>query len=175
MARPSLDLQAQQSVNVARAKTLQKNNETSNLQLVKKSVELNNHELEGEGGLEVGHKDPAIVAMDVAAQMVNYLLQLLVTSVKPFQSYLRKLKFQYLEQNAKDKYVKSIVSDIDDAPIVTAEDNKRFALAIEEKKDKLKTAKSKLGEVQSDIRLLAPMVENGQPYAIFKLYIRTNL
>lgn len=77
------------------------------------------------------------------------------------QSFLRKLKFQYLEQNAKDKYVKSIVSDIDDAPIVTAEDNKELAAVNEEKKAKLKLAKQGLAEVQQNIRTLAPMVEQG--------------
>ena len=74
---------------------------------------------------------------------------------------MRKLKFQYLEQNAKDKYVKSIVSDIDDAPIVTAEENKDLALTNEEKKEKLKIAKGRLNEVQNNIRLLGPMVEQG--------------
>ncbi len=74
---------------------------------------------------------------------------------------MRKLKFQYLEQNAKDKYVKSIVSDIDDAPIVTAEENKDLARTNEEKKEKLKFAKGRLNEVQNNIRLLGPMVEQG--------------
>jgi hypothetical protein len=74
---------------------------------------------------------------------------------------LRKLKFQYLEQNAKDKYVKSIVSDIDDAPIVTAEENKELAQLNEEKKTKLKEAKGRLSEVQNNIRLLGPLVDQG--------------
>jgi phosphatidate phosphatase APP1 len=74
---------------------------------------------------------------------------------------LRKLKFQYLEQNAKDKYVKSIVSDIDDAPIVTAEQNKELAAINQEKKATLKAAKEKLAEMQNNIRTLAPMVEEG--------------
>ncbi|KJA21425.1 hypothetical protein HYPSUDRAFT_55513 [Hypholoma sublateritium FD-334 SS-4] len=92
---------------------------------------------------DVKAKDPAIIAMEVADQI----------------AYLRKLKFQYLEQNAKDKYVKSIVSDIDDAPIVTAEENKVLARTNEDKKEKLKIAKGRLNEVQSNIRLLGPMVE----------------
>lgn len=77
------------------------------------------------------------------------------------KTYLRKLKFQYLEQNAKDKYVKSIVSDIDDAPFVTAEDNRELATLNEEKKAKLKVAKDALREVQQDVRNLAPIVEQG--------------
>jgi hypothetical protein len=78
------------------------------------------------------------------------------------QAYLRKLKFQYLEQNAKDKYIKSIVSDIDDAPIVTAEENKELFLLNEGKKETLKGAKQNLIEVQQNIRLLAPLVEQGE-------------
>lgn len=54
------------------------------------------------------------------------------------------------------------MSDIDDAPIVTAEQNNKLAAANEEKKGKLKDAKRSLTEVQNDIRLLAPMVEKGQ-------------
>ncbi|TFK25252.1 hypothetical protein FA15DRAFT_755909 [Coprinopsis marcescibilis] len=92
-------------------------------------------------------KDPAVVAADVAEQI----------------AFLRKLKFQYLEQNAKDKYVKSIVSDIEDAPMVTADDNLELAASNEEKKAKLKVAKEGLTEAQHNIRTLAPMVE--QDYA----------
>lgn len=72
------------------------------------------------------------------------------------------MKFQYLEQNAKDKYVKSIVSDIDDAPIVTAEENKELSTINEEKKEKLKVSKEGLADMQNNIRLLAPLVEQGQ-------------
>jgi hypothetical protein len=77
------------------------------------------------------------------------------------QAYLRKLKFQYLEQNAKDKYIKSIVSDIDDAPIVTADENKELSLLNEAKKEKLKVSKENLLEEQRNMRLLAPLVEQG--------------
>lgn len=57
--------------------------------------------------------------------------------------------------------MKSIVSDIDDAPIVTAEQNKELSLVNEAKKEKLKAAKDRLADVQNDINLLAPMVEKG--------------
>ncbi|KAG6335230.1 hypothetical protein ID866_3856 [Astraeus odoratus] len=86
----------------------------------------------GEGALS----DPAVVASDVAAQI----------------SFLRKLKFQYLEQNAKDKYVKTIVSD--DAPLITASSNEEIRLRNEEKKRKLKEMKEKLAEKQEDGRAL---------------------
>lgn len=77
------------------------------------------------------------------------------------KSYLRKLKFQYLEQNAKDRYVKSIVSDIDDAPIVTADDNNELLASNAAKKEKLKIAKAKLAEMYQDIRTLSPLVAQG--------------
>ncbi|KZT23618.1 hypothetical protein NEOLEDRAFT_1117549 [Neolentinus lepideus HHB14362 ss-1] len=86
-------------------------------------------------------KDPAIIAGDVAAQ----------------RSYLNMLKFQYLEQNAKDKYVKTIVSD--DPQPVTAADKEALRLDNERKKAVLKAAKVKLAEKYKDIRNLAPFVE----------------
>ncbi|KAF8191763.1 hypothetical protein BJ912DRAFT_963522 [Pholiota molesta] len=129
--------------NVETAKALQARFENADLQLVNKVSELDAHRVDDEDEDNVKSKDPAIIAMEVADQI----------------AYLRKLKFQYLEQNAKDKYVKSIVSDIDDAPIVTAEENKELAQVNEEKKEKLKVAKGKLAEVQNNIRLLGPMVE----------------
>jgi hypothetical protein len=76
-------------------------------------------------------------------------------------SFLRKLKFQYLEQNAKDKYIKTIVSDIDDAPFITAATNEELRVTNELKKEKLKTAKGKLTQKYQDIRTLAPLVEQG--------------
>ncbi|PPQ86682.1 hypothetical protein CVT25_006757 [Psilocybe cyanescens] len=145
--RPSLELPAiEQSQNVQAAKKLEAQFNALDIQLVKKVQELSEHRTEDDEDIndEDGmNKDPAIVAMDVAAQI----------------GYLRKLKFQYLEQNAKDKYVKSIVSDIDDAPIVTVEQNNELSSINEEKKAKLKIAKEKLGETQKNIRLLAPLVE----------------
>ncbi|KAF5375714.1 hypothetical protein D9615_009347 [Tricholomella constricta] len=127
------------------AESLKAHVERANLQLQRnvadfKSWKLDANETSDED-LEL--KDPAIVAADVAAQI----------------SFLRKLKFQYLEQNAKDRYVKSIVSDIDDAPIVTAEDNKVLLASNAAKKEKLKVSKSSLAEMQHDIRTLAPLVE----------------
>lgn len=75
---------------------------------------------------------------------------------------MRKLKFQYLEQNAKDKYVKSIVSDIDDAPIVTLKDNQDLLYANERKKEVLKEAKAALAARQKDVNALASLVEQGE-------------
>ncbi|KAH9478772.1 hypothetical protein JR316_0009233 [Psilocybe cubensis] len=147
MSRPSLELPAiEPSQNVQAAKKLETQLNALDIQLLKKAQELSEHRTEDDEDLDPEDamiKDPAIVAMDVAAQI----------------AYLRKLKFQYLEQNAKDKYVKSIVSDIDDAPIITVEQNNELSAINEEKKAKLKVAKQKLEETQKNIRLLAPLVE----------------
>ncbi|KAF8813117.1 hypothetical protein BYT27DRAFT_7131792 [Phlegmacium glaucopus] len=145
ISRPSLEMQKHEKAAQA-AKALQTRFQNIKLQLVDKVSELNSHKMDSDEELESGdikNRDPAIVATDVAAQM----------------AYLRKLKFQYLEQNAKDKYLKSIVSDIDDAPIVTAEENKELSLLNEERKERLKVAKENLAEGQQNIRLLAPLVE----------------
>ncbi|KAJ7229194.1 hypothetical protein GGX14DRAFT_417061 [Mycena pura] len=123
------------------AKTLQEAFEKSDLHLLR-SV-LNFTEAEEGSHNETEVKDPALVAQDLTTQT----------------SYLRKLKFRYLEQNAKAKYVKTIVSDIDDAAFVTAEENKGLEVVCEEKKKKLRVAKAELAEVRTSIRDLAPVVE----------------
>jgi hypothetical protein len=56
------------------------------------------------------------------------------------------------------------VSDIDDAPIVTAEDNKELLASNIEKKAKLNVAKANLAEIQTNIRTLGPLVEQGVLY-----------
>ncbi|KAK7061227.1 hypothetical protein R3P38DRAFT_2828283 [Favolaschia claudopus] len=115
--------------------------EKADIRLVHNANRLNAPPEDGFEGDE--NKDPAIVAQDLAAQT----------------SFLRKLKFRYLEQNAKSRYITAIVSDIDDAAIVTAEDNKTLSLVCEEKKEKLRVAKAGLAEVRTNIRTLAPAVE----------------
>jgi hypothetical protein len=59
------------------------------------------------------------------------------------------------------------VSDIDDAPIVTADENKELSLLNEAKKERLKVAKENLLEVQQNIRLLAPLVEQGASFPLY--------
>ena len=54
------------------------------------------------------------------------------------------------------------MSDIDDAPIVTADENKELSLLNEAKKEKLKVSKGNLSEEQQNMRLLAPLVEQQQ-------------
>jgi hypothetical protein len=82
---------------------------------------------------------------------------------------MSRLKFQYLEHNAKDKYVKTIVSD--EAPMVTADTNANLQAINLVKKDKLKAAKSRLTQRHSDIRNLAPQVEHGEGSGIDGFYI----
>ncbi|KAF7354818.1 hypothetical protein MSAN_01396200 [Mycena sanguinolenta] len=124
-----------------RAQALQTSFEKANLHLVDNISRFNAPPEDGSDNEE--NKDPAVVAQDLAAQT----------------SFLRKLKFRYLELNAKSKYITAIVSDIDDAAIVTAEDNKALSLVCEEKKEKLRIAKAGLAEVRANIRTLAPKVE----------------
>ncbi|KAG5649521.1 hypothetical protein H0H81_003317 [Sphagnurus paluster] len=141
---------AEQEQLLKSAQALESQIENANLQLLRHPDTFHTWRLDTDEGDDTAEleavareRDPAIVAADVAAQI----------------SFLRKLKFQYLEQNAKDRYVKSIVSDIDDAPIVTAEDNKELLASNAAKKEKLKVAKSSLAETQRDVRTLAPLVE----------------
>ncbi|KAG2143085.1 hypothetical protein DEU56DRAFT_733293 [Suillus clintonianus] len=118
------------------------------LRIVNARAELSAHtwdgieEWVGEDGA-LGLKDPKIVESDVQAQI----------------SFLRKLKFLYLEQNAKDKYVKTIVSD--DAPLVTPVLNEELRLRNEEKKAALREHKAKLAERRDDLRALSGFVEEG--------------
>jgi len=55
--------------------------------------------------------------------------------------------------------VKSIVSDIDDAPIVSAEDVQELNAINEDKKAKLKATKTSLITTYQDIRTLVPLVQ----------------
>ncbi|KAG1862932.1 hypothetical protein C8R48DRAFT_708988 [Suillus tomentosus] len=118
----------------------------SGLRIVNAHAELSTHtwdgieEWVGEDGT-LGLKDPKIVESDVQVQI----------------SFLRKLKFLYLEQNAKDKYVKTIVSD--DAPLVTPALNEELRVRNEEKKAALREHKAKLAERRDDLRALSGFVE----------------
>ncbi|THH03412.1 hypothetical protein EW145_g6274 [Phellinidium pouzarii] len=73
-------------------------------------------------------------------------------------SFLRKLKFNYLEQNAKDKYIKTIVDD--DSDIITADDNEALRRSNEQKKARLKDAKDRLAKRNKEVQELASDVES---------------
>lgn len=64
-----------------------------------------------------------------------------------------------MEQKAKDQYIKIIVND--DAPSITAADNEAQRVANDTKKGTLKERKLRLAEMYSNIRTLAPLVEQG--------------
>lgn len=81
------------------------------------------------------------------------------------QKFLRNLKFRYLEQAAKKKYVVEIMSE--EGPAISAADNEELKAKNEEKKKALRVVKDKLSEKQKDIRDLAPLVEEGSVPAIF--------
>ena len=73
-SRPSLEVQIEQGKAVQAAKALHTKFQNVNLQLVNKVSELNSYKIDSDEELDlpdnVGNKDPAIVAIDVAAQMV---------------------------------------------------------------------------------------------------------
>ncbi|KAH9839775.1 uncharacterized protein C8Q71DRAFT_905184 [Rhodofomes roseus] len=129
------------------ARALQTTLEQTQFRLVDYREQFDNKQslLDGDAGQlfqgRAGLTDPAIVGVHLASQV----------------AFLRKLKMQYLEQKAKDQYIKTIVSD--DAPNINAEDNERLALANEQKKEALRIAKAQLAEKDGDVRTLAPLVE----------------
>lgn len=73
MSRPSTELTIDYGENVRAAKALQIQFDGSDLQLCKKVVELNTHNLDGDG-VELenkGNRDPAVVSTEVANQIVS--------------------------------------------------------------------------------------------------------
>lgn len=74
ISRPSLEVQIEQGKAVQAAKALHARFQNVNLQLVNKVSELNSYKMDSDEELEladdVKNKDPAIVAMDMAAEMV---------------------------------------------------------------------------------------------------------
>jgi hypothetical protein len=76
MSRPSIEPSIDYGENVRAAKTLQIQFDGSDLQLRKKVVELNTHNLDGGDGLELenrGNRDPAVVATEVTNQLVSLI------------------------------------------------------------------------------------------------------
>jgi hypothetical protein len=72
------------------------------------------------------------------------------------QTFIRKLKFQYIEQNAKDKYVKYIVNDLDDAPFIGEHDIKELDEINKQLKLELNNAKAKAAQLETVTKELAP-------------------
>ncbi|KXN84640.1 hypothetical protein AN958_12240 [Leucoagaricus sp. SymC.cos] len=147
MSRPSLEFQQEQERLLESTNALKTLFEQTSVKLRLAQNQEDFAKLDSEeSGIDsedTENRDPAIISANLVAQT----------------QFLRKLKYQYLEQNAKDRYVKSIVSDIDDAPIVTAEDVKELSASNEEKKAKLKAAKTTLAEIHNNVRTLTPLVQ----------------
>jgi hypothetical protein len=94
-----------------------------------------------ESSLFLNPSDPTVVSQDLAAQL----------------SYVRKLKFNFLELNAKGRYTNTIVSDVD--PEISQEVYDHLhALCIEDKA-LLKEAKLQLEDNYKQITERAPEIE----------------
>ena len=70
------------------------------------------------------------------------------------------MKFNYIEQNAKDKYIKTIVDD--DSQIVTLEDNESLRRSNEAKKARLKDAKERLSHRYKEVEELSKRVDSSK-------------
>lgn len=85
VSRPSLEIQLEDGKAVQAAKALQARFQNANLHFLNKASELNSHKMDSDEELnltdDVKNKDPAIVAAEVAAQMVyaclSYLLEII--------------------------------------------------------------------------------------------------
>ncbi|KAI0319857.1 hypothetical protein OF83DRAFT_1108171 [Amylostereum chailletii] len=135
------------SLNLETAKSLQSRLESAQLNILESRSRFNTHVVEGledspGEAYTPGSRPPEVISAGVSEHM----------------SFLRKLKFQYLEENAKDKYIKTIVND--EAPMTTPEDLINLQASNVQKKETLKAAKLKLAEKYQDIRGLAPLVEH---------------
>lgn len=104
------------------------------------------------------HEDPLSIADELASHM----------------TYLRKLKFRFLEQSAKDKYITAILGDATETPLVTNEINDKLREANKEKKTVLRGAKAKLKDKYNDINLLAPLLEEGMSSTFSMNIMNTN-
>lgn len=98
---------------------------------------------------------------------VSGAICILKTRPPTTQKFLRNLKFRYLEQAAKKKYVVEIMSE--EGPAISVADNEELKAKNEEKKMALRDVKDKLSEKQKDIRDLAPLVEEGLVPCSFSL------
>jgi hypothetical protein len=68
------------------------------------------------------------------------------------------VKFQYLEKLAKDRYIKTILSD--EAPMITPEDNDALQAENEQKKEILRSKKRALDSLREKLRQEAAIVAN---------------
>ncbi|KIJ38925.1 hypothetical protein M422DRAFT_231010, partial [Sphaerobolus stellatus SS14] len=132
-----------------RAFALQKELETADLTIIDLKNQFKQKDFSGltDSALSSNPSNPLIVAADVQAQ----------------QSFLRKLKFHYMEQHAKDKYVKILVSP--DEPGIDAEDNEQLKSLNTERKRLLKEQKVLLAETYEKIRQQSLQVDKAYEHA----------
>ncbi|KIY63388.1 hypothetical protein CYLTODRAFT_426134 [Cylindrobasidium torrendii FP15055 ss-10] len=90
---------------------------------------------------DLDFRDPQTISAELSAQV----------------GFLRKLKYQYKEASAKDRYTKIIVSD--EAPLITQQDNLLLGNEVNAKKLKVKEAKQRLIEEQDALRATVTKIE----------------
>ncbi|GJJ14864.1 hypothetical protein Clacol_009132 [Clathrus columnatus] len=136
-----------------RAFALRKELESAELTIIESKNQFLHKDFSGftDCAISANSSDPQLLEADVASQ----------------QSFLKKLKFHYIQQHAKDKYIKTIVSP--DEPDVDADTNKQLEISNEEKKRLLKADKVRLAETYDKIRQRALEVEQGE-YSDISIY-----
>ncbi|KLO09083.1 hypothetical protein SCHPADRAFT_879781 [Schizopora paradoxa] len=142
--RPSLD-NPESNIHIEKANTIVNRFTNAQLHLVSSKSKFEEkinefNDIDPSSGA-TARQSPADIAFEVEAQL----------------SFLRKLKFNYLEQNAKDKYIKYIVDD--DSSLVTKEENDSLRRSNEEKKARLKEAKDRLAQQYTSVAEQASVVQ----------------
>jgi hypothetical protein len=84
--------------------------------------------------------DPTLVEQDLKSQL----------------SDVKKLKFNFLEQNTKGRYIRTIISDID--PGISQETYEELSALNQAEKEKLKEAKARLAETNRQLVDAAPLI-----------------
>lgn len=75
------------------------------------------------------------------------------------QEFFKKIKFKYLEQEAKETFLKLILAD--DPEQIDREDNDRLEEENRRSKGLLKAAKLELGQLKEDVGQIAQEVATG--------------
>ncbi|KZV93009.1 hypothetical protein EXIGLDRAFT_749354 [Exidia glandulosa HHB12029] len=79
---------------------------------------------------------------DSALSVYPHNPNIVAEDVKTYYAFLKKLKFAFIQQNAKDKYMKAILGD--EQPLITPEDNRELKRTNEKRKAALKEDKDNL-------------------------------
>jgi hypothetical protein len=81
-------------------------------------------------------------------------------SFEPPQEFFKKIKFKYLEQEAKETFLKLILAD--DPEQIDREDNDRLEVENRRSKDVLKAAKVELGGLKEEVERVAEEVAESE-------------